>query len=80
MTGEGSRGHIGSGGRGHGECHGRYGRDFDWIPYPGMQGGLGAGGLENLGPSIQSPVEQWGRGCNVVVVLMAWEPVGKGNE
>ena len=91
MAIEGSCGHNGLGGRDRGQCHGRRDRDFDWIPNPRMRSGLEEiwelGGLENLGlstwlmlPSHPSPVEQRGQGCNVVVVLMAWEPVVKGNE
>ena len=84
MAIEGRDGCGGLGGRDRGQGHGCRDRDFDWIPNPGMRSGLEGiwelGGLENQGPSHPSLVEQWGLGCNVVVVLMAWEPVVRGNE
>ena len=79
---EGRCDYNGMGGCDRGQCHGCRGHDFDWIPNPGMhlwlRGIWELGGLANRGPSYQSPVEQWGQGCNVVVVLMAWEPVVRG--
>ena len=38
---EGRYGYSGLGGRDRGQCHGRRGHDFDWIPNPGMRSELG---------------------------------------